>query len=61
MSVKAKRVYDSRERGDGYRVLIDRVWPRGISRQQARLDDWARELAPSAELRKWFNHEPQRF
>jgi len=61
VSVKAKRVYDSRERGDGYRVLIDRVWPRGISRQQARLDDWARELAPSAELRKWFNHEPQRF
>jgi uncharacterized protein YeaO (DUF488 family) len=61
MSVKIKRVYDAAERGDGYRVLIDRMWPRGISRERAQLDEWARELAPSSELRKWFNHEPERF
>ena len=56
-----KRVYDPAEPGDGYRVLIDRLWPRGVSRDRARLDEWARELAPSDELRKWFNHDPGRF
>ena len=61
MSVKIKRVYDAAEPGDGYRVLIDRMWPRGVSRERARLDEWARELAPSSELRKWFNHVPERF
>ena len=61
MSVKSKRVYDAAEAGDGYRVLIDRMWPRGVSRQRAQLDEWARELAPSSELRKWFHHEPERF
>ncbi|HEX6457787.1 MAG TPA: DUF488 family protein [Thermoleophilaceae bacterium] len=59
--VRIKRVYDEAEAGDGYRVLIDRLWPRGISRERARLDDWARELAPSDELRKWFGHVPERF
>jgi len=61
MSVKSKRVYDAAEAGDGYRVLIDRMWPRGVSRERARLDEWARELAPSSELRKWFHHDPERF
>ena len=61
MSVKIKRIYDPAERGDGYRVLVDRLWPRGVSRERAQLDEWARELAPSSELRKWFNHEPVRF
>ena len=61
MSVKSKRVYDAAEPGDGYRVLIDRMWPRGVSRQRAQLDEWARELAPSSELRKWFHHDPERF
>ena len=61
MSVKSKRVYDAAEAGDGYRVLIDRMWPRGVSRQRAQLDEWARELAPSSELRKWFHHDPERF
>jgi uncharacterized protein YeaO (DUF488 family) len=61
MSVKRKRVYDAAEPGDGYRVLIDRMWPRGVSRERARLDEWARELAPSSELRKWFHHDPERF
>lgn len=59
--VKIKRVYDAAEEGDGYRVLIDRVWPRGLSRQRAGVHEWARELAPSTELRRWFAHEPSRF
>jgi uncharacterized protein YeaO (DUF488 family) len=59
--VRAKRVYDPPESSDGARVLIDHVWPRGVSRERARLDDWARELAPSDELRRWFDHDPERF
>jgi uncharacterized protein YeaO (DUF488 family) len=61
LDVRAKRAYDPAEDGDGYRILIDHVWPRGISRQRAKLDAWARELAPSDELRKWFDHDPARF
>src|ERR1043166_435250 len=60
-NVHVKRVYDPSEPGDGYRVLIDHVWPRGVSRERADLDEWARELAPSDELRKWFDHVPERF
>jgi uncharacterized protein YeaO (DUF488 family) len=59
--VRLKRAYDPPEPADGYRVLIDRLWPRGISREHARLDDWAKELAPSTELRQWFGHDPGRF
>jgi uncharacterized protein YeaO (DUF488 family) len=61
IDVRAKRVYEPADPGDGYRVLIDRVWPRGVSREAARLDEWAKDLAPSAELRKWFGHDPARF
>lgn len=61
IDVRTKRVYDPVEPRDGYRVLIDRLWPRGVSRERARLDEWARELAPSNELRTWFNHDPERF
>src|SRR5207244_11285325 len=61
LDVRSKRAYDPAEDGDGYRVLIDHVWPRGVSRERARLDEWARELAPSDELRKWFDHVPDRF
>ena len=61
IDVRAKRVYDDAGAGDGYRVLIDHVWPRGVSRERARLDEWARELAPSDELRTWFDHVPERF
>jgi uncharacterized protein YeaO (DUF488 family) len=61
IDVRAKRAYDEAEAGDGYRVLIDHVWPRGVSRERAHLDEWARELAPSDELRKWFDHVPERF
>lgn len=59
--IRVKRVYDPAERGDGYRVLIDHVWPRGVSKERAALDEWAKELAPSDELRKWFDHRPERF
>jgi uncharacterized protein YeaO (DUF488 family) len=61
LDVRTKRVYDPAEPGDGYRVLIDRLWPRGVSRERAQLDEWARDLAPSTDLRKWFNHDPERF
>jgi len=61
IDVRAKRVYDPAERGDGYRVLIDHIWPRGVSKERAHLDLWARELAPSDELRSWFDHVPERF
>ena len=59
--VRLKRAYDPAEPGDGYRVLVDRLWPRGVSKERARLDEWARELAPSTELRAWFGHDPARF
>jgi uncharacterized protein YeaO (DUF488 family) len=61
MDVRLKRAYDPASPTDGYRVLIDRLWPRGISREQARLDGWEKELAPSATLRQWFGHDPRRF
>ncbi len=61
LDVRAKRIYEQADPEDGYRILIDHVWPRGVSRERARLDEWARELAPSDELRKWFDHDPARF
>jgi uncharacterized protein YeaO (DUF488 family) len=61
LDVRAKRIYDPPEDADGYRVLIDHIWPRGVSREHAKLDEWAKELAPSDELRKWFDHDPARF
>jgi uncharacterized protein YeaO (DUF488 family) len=61
VAVQIKRIYDPAERGDGYRVLVDRIWPRGVSGEDANLDEWAKDLAPSAELRKWFGHDPERF
>lgn len=61
LDVRAKRVYDPAEEEDGYRVLIDHIWPRGVSKERAKLDEWARELAPSDDLRRWFDHVPERF
>jgi uncharacterized protein YeaO (DUF488 family) len=61
MSVRLKRAYEQPASSDGYRVLVDRLWPRGVSREEARLDEWAKELAPSAALRRWFAHDPARF
>src|SRR6476646_6664886 len=61
LDVNIKRVYDPARPDDGYRVLIDHIWPRGVSHERAHLDRWARELAPSDELRRWFDHVPERF
>jgi uncharacterized protein YeaO (DUF488 family) len=61
MEIHLKRAYEPAASSDGYRVLIDRLWPRGVSRKQARLSAWEHELAPSAELRQWFGHQPNRF
>jgi uncharacterized protein YeaO (DUF488 family) len=61
LDVHVKRIYDPAAREDGHRVLIDHIWPRGVSRERARLDEWARELAPSDELRTSFDHVPERF
>lgn len=60
-SVRVKRIYEPVEVGDGQRILVDRIWPRGISRVRAELDAWMPEVAPSTELRKWFAHDPQRW
>jgi uncharacterized protein YeaO (DUF488 family) len=57
----AKRIYDEPSEDDGYRVLVDRLWPRGVSKERAALDLWLKDIAPSPQLREWFNHEPGRF
>lgn len=59
--VQVRRVYEPPERGDGSRVLVDRLWPRGISKEKAALEEWCRQVAPSTELRKWYGHDPTRF
>ncbi len=56
--VKMKRVYEPPAREDGRRILIDRLWPRGIKKEDAKIDEWIKEIAPSTELRKWFSHDP---
>ncbi|HET7053851.1 MAG TPA: DUF488 domain-containing protein [Solirubrobacterales bacterium] len=61
MQIRLKRAYEPADPADGYRVLVDRLWPRGLSRERAGIDGWERELAPSTELRQWFGHEPSRF
>jgi uncharacterized protein YeaO (DUF488 family) len=58
---RIKRVYEPAAKADGKRVLVDRVWPRGITKEEAALSDWAKEVAPSTALRKWFGHDPERF
>lgn len=60
-SVRLKRIYEPAEPEDGYRVLVDRVWPRGLRKADAALDEWMKELAPSRELRQWFGHDPERW
>ncbi|PFG02809.1 DUF488 domain-containing protein [Bacillus sp. es.036] len=61
MSVILRRIYAEDPPVDGTRILIDRVWPRGISKEKAKLDDWMKEIAPSSSLRKWFEHDPDKF
>lgn|SRR6188472_2487247 len=59
--VQVRRVYEPPEPEDGQRVLVDRLWPRGLSKERARLDDWCKQIAPSNELRKWYGHDPDRY
>lgn len=61
LDLRVKRIYAPADDEDGMRILVDRLWPRGVSREEARIDEWLRELAPSDELRKWFRHEKPRF
>lgn len=60
-SVRARRVYDPPDPDDGTRVLVDRLWPRGLSKEKAAIDVWEKEIAPSSELRKWYGHDPDRY
>jgi uncharacterized protein YeaO (DUF488 family) len=59
--IHIKRVYESPKRGEGFRVLVDRIWPRGIRKDDLHVDMWAKEIAPSTELRQWFGHDPKRW
>lgn len=59
-TLRIKRVYDPADDADGYRVLVDRLWPRGVSRQRAALDEWLKDVAPSPALRTWWDHDPAR-
>lgn len=61
VKVFIKRIYDKEQDFNNYRVLVDRLWPRGISKERANLNEWAKDIAPSTELRKWFNHDPKKF
>lgn len=61
MTVNIKRIYEDPSDDDGYRVLVDRIWPRGVSKERAKLDVWLRDVAPSTELRKWFHHEDEKW
>ena len=59
--IKLKRVYEQAEPSDGFRILADRLWPRGISKEEAHVDEWLRDIAPTTELRKWFGHDPEKW
>lgn len=61
MTVKLKRAYEKATTNDGKRILVDRIWPRGVSKEDAALDEWFKEIGPSKELRQWFNHDPDKF
>ena len=61
MGIRVKRVYEPASTRDGRRILVDRLWPRGLSKADAKIDDWPKDIAPSTELRKWFGHDPERW
>lgn len=61
MMIKLKRVYEKPAKADGVRILVDRLWPRGLTKAKAKLDLWLKEIAPSTELRKWFGHDPKKW
>lgn len=59
--LRVARIYDEPSAADGRRILVDRLWPRGVSKEKAKLDDWCKEVAPSDDLRRWYGHKPERF
>ncbi len=59
--IKTKRVYEAVSKEDGYRILVDRIWPRGLTKEEAHVDLWVREVGPTNELRKWFGHDPEKW
>jgi uncharacterized protein YeaO (DUF488 family) len=61
MTIQIKRVYENADPADGYRVLVDRLWPRGVSKAAGSVNEWAKDLAPSTELRKWYGHDPEKW
>lgn len=61
ITIHVKRIYETPSPEDGVRILVDRLWPRGVSKERAAIDEWMKEIAPSPELRKWFGHRPERF
>jgi uncharacterized protein YeaO (DUF488 family) len=61
MQIRLKRAYEEPSKQDGTRILVDRIWPRGVKKDQARIDHWLRDIAPSADLRKWFGHDPDKW
>ncbi|MGN6297803.1 MAG: DUF488 domain-containing protein [Ginsengibacter sp.] len=61
MNIQLKRIYEAGSKEDGYRILVDRLWPRGFTKEKAALDLWLKEIAPSNELRKWFGHDPDKW
>ncbi|ADE13954.1 protein of unknown function DUF488 [Nitrosococcus halophilus Nc 4] len=61
MKIALKRVYEEPDKNDGYRILVDRLWPRGIKKEAAAIDDWFKNIAPSDQLRQWFGHEPEKW
>lgn len=61
MPVQIKRAYEKADKKDGMRILVDRIWPRGISKEKAELDEWLKEVGPSKELRKWFDHDANKY
>jgi uncharacterized protein YeaO (DUF488 family) len=60
VNIRIKRIYETYAKTDGTRILVDRLWPRGIKKEEAHIDQWFKEVAPSNELRKWYNHEPEK-
>jgi uncharacterized protein YeaO (DUF488 family) len=61
MNIKIKRAYEDPEEEDGKRILVDRLWPRGLTKEKAKIDYWPKELAPSTELRRWYGHDPEKW
>jgi uncharacterized protein YeaO (DUF488 family) len=61
MPLKIKRAYEAATKDDGFRVLVDRIWPRGVSKEEAQINEWLKDIAPSTELRKWFGHDPEKW